>query len=243
MNPIFEGVEALTFDCYGTIVDWEAGILAAAREVLVPGNLRSAGGPPGDDTHLSDDDLLEMFGRFESEAERPPFRRYREVLAEVATRIGEAVGRPVTSEAASRFAESVPDWPPFPDSREALARLSARYRLAIVSNVDDDLFAGTAERLGVDFTEVVTAEQVGGYKPRPDHFEEVVRRLDLPRRRIVHVAQSLYHDVAPAKALGFTCVWVDRRMGRGGPGATPPGEASPDLVVSDLATLANAAGA
>lgn len=229
MNPLFAGVEALTFDCYGTIVDWESGILEAARDLLPKEEL------------ISNEELLEMFGRLESEAERPPFRRYREVLAEVATRMGEAVGRTISKEAASRFAASVPEWPPFPDSRNALGRLAERYRLAIVSNVDDDLFKGTADRLGIDFDEIVTAQQVGRYKPEADHFHEVLRRLELPKDRIVHVAQSLYHDIAPAKALGFTCAWVDRRVGRPGAGATPPAEAIPDLVVPDLAALAREA--
>lgn len=233
MNSIFQGVEALTFDCYGTIIDWETGIVTAARSLL------DGRGDPS----LSDETLLELFGRFEPEAERPPFRPYRDVLADVAIRLGEAAGTSVEREAARAFAASVPSWPPFPDSREALERLSERYRLAIVSNVDDDLFSGTASRLGIDFDEVVTAEQVGSYKPATEHFSEVTRRLALPRERTVHVAQSLFHDVAPAKALGFTCVWVDRRTGRAGSGATPLADAEPDLVVADLRELADAAGA
>ncbi|NNF13692.1 MAG: haloacid dehalogenase type II [Gemmatimonadetes bacterium] len=245
MNPLFDGVEALTFDCYGTIVDWESGILQAARELLALGQATAAregrGGHDGAAELISNEELLEMFGRLESKAERPPFRRYRAVLTEVATRMGKAVDRPVSEEAASRFAASVPKWPPFPDSRDALGRLAERYRLAIVSNVDDDLFRGTADRLGIDFDEIVTAQQVGRYKPEVEHFHEVLRRLKLPQDRIVHVAQSLYHDVAPAKALGFTCAWVDRRKGRSGPGATPPAEATPDLVVPDLAALAREA--
>lgn len=236
MNTLFEGVEALTFDCYGTIVDWERGILAAARELLDPGEEGRS------DETTRDDDLLELFGRLEARAEQPPFRRYREVLVEVAHGMGEATGRVVSPEAASRFAAAVSQWPAFPDSRDALERLGRRYRLAIVSNVDDDLFQGTARQLGVDFDEVVTAQQVGGYKPEPTHFHEVLGRLGLPRDRVVHVAQSLFHDIAPAKALGFTCVWVDRRMGRSGSGATPRAEATPDLVVPDLATLAEEAG-
>ncbi len=252
MNSIFDGVEALTFDCYGTIVDWESGILQAARALLGltgggrgGGSVRRGGAGPngGAERRLSDDALLELFGRLEPAAEQPPFRSYREVLTEVAEGMGEAVGWPVSAAAAARFADSVPEWPPFLDSRDALRRLSTKYRLAIVSNVDDDLFAGTAGRLGVTFDEVVTAQQVGCYKPEPDHFHEVLGRLELPVGAVVHVAQSLYHDIRPAKALGFTCTWVDRRTGRSGSGATPPAEAEPDLVVPDLATLALEAGA
>ena len=224
----FSRFAAMTFDCYGTLVDWERGILAALEELL--GAQARAVGP---------DRLLEDFGRFEPDAESGAHRRYREVLGDVARRFGVAYGVPVDADAAERFAGSVPRWPPFPDTTEALGRLSARYRLAIVSNVDDDLFAGTAAHLGVDFDEVVTAQQVRSYKPAAAHFEEVLRRLDLPRERVLHVAQSVYHDIAPAKALGFTCVWVNRRAGRPGGGATPEARAEPDLEVPTLAALAD----
>ncbi len=120
--------------------------------------------------------------------------------------------------------------------------MGSRYRLAIVSNVDDDLFAGSAERLGVDFDEVVTAQQIRSYKPEDAHFREVLERLDLPIDRVLHVAQSLYHDIAPAKALGFSCVWVNRRGGNRGGGATRPAVAAPDMEVPDLASLAREMG-
>lgn len=230
MNELFDGVEALTFDCYGTIVDWEAGILDSLEPVL-----RGVEPRPPDRT------LLAMYGRFESEAQRGPFRSYREVLKEVAGRYGEELGGEVDATTAERFAESVGDWPAFPDSVEALQALGEAYRLAIVSNVDDDLFRRTAAGLGIDFAEVVTAQQVRSYKPARAHFDEALRRLALPKERVVHVAQSLFHDIAPAKELGFTSVWVDRRAGREGDGATPPADAAPDLVLSDLAALAREA--
>ena len=227
----FDRFEALTFDCYGTLVDWESGILAALRALLGA----SAEG-------VDDDELLERFGHFESDVEAGSFLRYREVLAEVARRFGAAYGASPSDEAVRTFAGSVPAWPVFSDTVEALRTLARRYRLAVVSNVDDDLFAGSAAKLGVEWAEVVTAEQVGSYKPAGAHFEEALRRLDLPRERVLHVAQSLYHDIGPAKELGFTCVWVDRRGDRAGSGATPPARATPDLRVPDLATLAAAAG-
>ena len=182
--------------------------------------------------------LLEDFGRFEPEAEGGAFRSYRTVLEDVARAYGVHYGVEVTKDAAGRFAESVRDWPPFDDTVGALRTLGAYHRLAIVSNVDDDLFTGSAARLGVDWAEVVTAEQVRSYKPGSAHFHEVIRRLGLPRERVLHVAQSLYHDIAPAVALGFTCVWVNRRAGRTGGGATPRAEATPHLEVPDLSTLA-----
>jgi 2-haloacid dehalogenase len=226
----FERFEALTFDCYGTLVDWESGILEALRPLL------------GAAERAADEELLERFGGFESEAEVGVFRPYREVLAEVAHRFGDAYGVHVDDAAADRFARSVGRWPVFRDTVAALRALGGRYRLAIVSNVDDDLLAATARTLGVDWSEVVTAEQLSSYKPGRAHFDEVRRRLGLPTERILHVAQSLFHDIAPAKALGFTCVWVDRRGGKPGSGATPPSSATPDLMVPDLASLVAAIG-
>jgi len=220
--------EALTFDCYGTLIDWERGISSALRAL------------PGDSSVAlpDDDELLERFARLESEAERGAFRPYRHVLEHVASRLAAELDFEVSPEAVRAFAGSVGNWPPFPDTKEALASLAGRYRLAVVSNVDDDLFAGTAGLLGVAFDEVVTAEQVRSYKPAAGHFREVTRRLALPEERVLHVAQSVYHDILPAKELGFRCVWVNRRAGRSGAGATPPATAAPDLEVPDLATLA-----
>lgn len=226
----FRRFDAITFDCYGTLIDWERGIVAAVTELL--------GGQAGD---LDSEEVLQQYGRFEPEAERGPFRSYREVLRDVARAFGSAWRVAVDDAAADAFAASVSRWPPFPDTVAALAALATRYRLAIVSNVDDDLFAGSARLLGAPFAEVVTAQQVRSYKPAPAHFHEVLRRLDLPRERVLHVAQSLYHDIAPAKALGLTCVWVNRRAGRDGGGATPPSQARPDLEVPDLASLARLA--
>jgi len=143
----------------------------------------------------------------------------------------------VDQEAAERFAGSVVDWPAFPDSVHSLHALSSRYRLAIVSNVDDDLFAGSAARLGVTFDEIVTAQQVRSYKPAHAHFHEALKRLGLPRDRVLHVAQSLFHDIAPANELDFTTVWVNRRAGKGGGGATAPSTASPDFEVPDMKAL------
>jgi 2-haloacid dehalogenase len=219
---------ALTFDCYGTLIDWESGIVTAARAVL---------GTSGAD--LADEAILEAFARHERPLEHGPYQTYRAILAQVASAMGHERGVNVPDDEAQAFAASVPDWPAFPDSAAALARLSDRYRLGVITNCDDDLFAGSARRLGIDFDEVVTAQQAGSYKPAPRNFELILERLDLPRDRVLHVAQSLYHDHVPAKALGFTTVWVDRRRGRPGSGATPAAEAAPDLVVPDLASLAD----
>jgi len=228
----FERFEALTFDCFGTLVDWEGGILDA----LLPVVQRHGAGPQGDP-----DRLLRLYADAESDLEAGPYLPYTEILGRVMERIGRALGFEPTAEERGRLARSLPSWPLFPDTVGALATLARRYRLAIVSNVDDDLFAGVARRLTVPFDAVVTAQQVRSYKPAPAHFLRALKTLRLPTERVLHVAQSRFHDIAPARALGFTTVWVNRRSGRAGAGATPEAGAVPDLEVPDLASLARAA--
>ena len=142
-----------------------------------------------------------------------------------------------------RLRRSVGDWPAFADSPEALAQLKRRFQLAVITNCDDDLFAASNRRLGVEFDSIITAEQARGYKPRTENFEFAFERIDVPRERILHVAQSLFHDHVPAKALGMTSVWIDRRQGKAGGGATPPADATPDARFGDLASFASAASA
>ena len=228
----FDRFTYLTFDCYGTLIDWERGILAALRPVL--------------DRHgiaVSDDAALELYGELESAAERGPYRSYRALLATVMDGFGERLGFAPSTDERAALALSVGDWPPFPDTVEALQALARRFRLAILSNIDDDLFAGSARRLEVAFAAVVTAEQVGSYKPDPRNCRALLARLDVAPDRVLHVAQSLFHDIAPANALGLTTVWVNRRHDRTGSGATPPATARPDLEVADLQALAHLAGA
>jgi 2-haloacid dehalogenase len=190
---------------------------------------------------LSDDELLASFARHETAVEAGPFRRYREVLTEVARAIADELGATPSEADLASFGGSVADWPPFADSVDALARLQRRYRLGVLTNCDDDLFAASARRLQATFDPVVTAQQVGAYKPSLRGFELLLERVGVPRDRVLHVAQSLFHDHVPAKHLGLSSVWVDRRAGRAGSGATPPAEATPDLTVPDLATLADLA--
>jgi 2-haloacid dehalogenase len=223
----FDRFTHLTFDCYGTLIDWERGILTALR--------------PGLDRHgvvLSDDAALELYGELESAAEREPYRPYRALLATVMDGFGARLGFVPSADERAALAASVGDWPPFPDTVEALRALADRYRLVILSNIDDDLFARSARHLGVEFAAVVTAQQVGSYKPDPRNFRALLERLDTAPDRVLHVAQSLFHDIAPANALGLTTVWVNRRHDRPGSGATPPATAHPNLEVDDLRTLA-----
>jgi len=223
--------EALTFDCYGTLIDWERGILEAVRPILRRHGI------------VCDDDwLLGLYARAEAGAEAGPWRPYREVLGSVMERLGAELGFAPDDDERGALARTLPDWPPFADTVESLTALARGYRLAIVSNVDDDLFAGTRRQLGVAFDLVTTAQQLKSYKPAPIHFTATLDRLHLEPGRVLHVAQSLYHDIAPARALGIPTAWVNRRAGREGSGATPPAEARPDLEVFDLKALVTLSG-
>ncbi|RIK37973.1 MAG: haloacid dehalogenase type II [Chloroflexi bacterium] len=222
----------LTFDCYGTLIDWETGILNALRPILAAHGVAR-----------SDDETLELFGELEAELEAGPYRTYQEVLALVVDGFGERLGFQPTASEREAFSTSVGDWPAFSDTVEALHALAKHYRLVILSNVDDALFAGSAKRLQTDFADVITAQQVGSYKPDPRNFAVALERVGVERERVLHVAQSLFHDIAPANAAGLTTVWVNRRYNRPGFGATPPASAQPALEVPDLATLARLADA
>jgi 2-haloacid dehalogenase len=226
----FDRFDVLTFDCYGTLIDWEAGILEALRAPLA-----------GREIALEDDALLEAFGRHEAEAESGPYRSYRDVLGTVLRAILDEHGSEPSDDEVGVFGGSVADWPAFPDSSAALAHLQERFKLGVITNCDDDLFAASERRLGVRFDQVVTAQQAKRYKPNPRGFELMFERIGLPPARILHVAQSLFHDHVPARRLGLSTVWVDRRGDRPGFGATPPADASPDLTVPDMATLASLA--
>ena len=223
--------DVLTFDCYGTLIDWERGLLVAMREVLEAHGV-----------DVPDDELLERYAHQEAGLEDGPYLRYREVLARGLAGVAGELGVTPSAEERAAFGGSVVDWPAFPDSAAALARLQARYALVVITNCDDDLFAASNRRLGVEFAHVITAQQAGSYKPSHHNFELAFERIGSPPERILHVAQSLFHDHVPAKALGLSTVWVNRRHDRPGSGATPSADATPDLVVPDMATLADLAG-
>ena len=233
MQPVdFEAFGALTFDCYGTLIDWEAGLLAAAGPIVAAHGVR-----------IGDGELLEAYARHSSALEAGPYLTYREVLGRSLVGLGAELGFEPTAQEITAFSGSVGDWPAFEDSPGALADLKRRFRLGVITNCDDDLFALSERRLGIDFDWVVTARQAGAYKPDSRGFALAFERIDVARERILHVAQSLYHDHVTAKALGMTTVWVDRRGDKGGFGATPAAEATPDLTVPDMRTLAELAGA
>jgi 2-haloacid dehalogenase len=225
----FSRFELLTFDCYGTLINWEEGILRCLRGLL------TAHGKDTDDATI-----LQLYGDFEARAEQGEYRRYREVLHSVVRQFGEQFGFKPTDEEVRSLPESLKGWKPWPDTVTALRELQSRFRLAIISNVDDDLFAATKPKLEVEFSQIVTAQQAGAYKPSLKIFELALSRLGVPAHRILHVGQSVYHDVLPAQSLGLATVWVNRPSARAGAGAVKAVEGRPDLQISSVAELAAA---
>ncbi|SNT35731.1 haloacid dehalogenase type II [Rhodococcoides kyotonense] len=228
--------DALSFDCYGTLIDWEAGIAA----VLAPWAAEVG-------LNMTDEELLLAYAENEARAEREqPAALYSTILADSFRRTGEALGKQVSDAWASKLGSSVPNWPAFPDSAEALASLARDYKLIILSNVHREGFAGSNARLGVDFDAIITAEDVKAYKPAPNHFEaldDTLAELGVPREKLLHVAQSLFHDHVPAKRHGLPSVWINRRFDSPGWGATPePSEEfTYDLEFPTMKTFAAAA--
>jgi 2-haloacid dehalogenase len=214
MSVDLTAFKALSFDCYGTLIDWEAGLAA----VLVPWAAELG-------LDLAEEDLLLAYADHQAAVERAaPTALYPQVLAEAFRRTGATLGASVSDQWASRLGESVPDWPAFGDSADALARLAQHYQLIIVSNVHRAGFAGSNEHLRGDFAAVITAEDVGAYKPAENHFralDATLPELGVDRAQLLHVAQSLFHDHVPARREGLPSVWINRRHDRPGWGATP----------------------
>jgi len=231
---------ALTFDCYGTLIDWERGLLAELR--------------PWAEEHAvsaSDDDLLAAFAEAEPRMQaEAPDAVYPDILRGVHRLLAERLGARASDEWADRLAKSVGDWPAFDDTTAALKRLKKRLRLVIVSNVDHASFERTQRKLAVDFDGVITAEEAGSYKPAEGHFKAALTLLGdmgIGREQVLHTAQSLFHDHLPAQRLGLKTAWIDRRgqaAGSGGGATAPvPGGAAavkPDYVFPTLAALADA---
>jgi 2-haloalkanoic acid dehalogenase type II len=202
--------DVITFDCYGTLIDWEDGIGTAFAQAA------AAEARPLDRTQI-----LRAYAALEPGVEAAPYRLYRDVLTETAQRAAERLGWPLSRERAGFLADSLPSWPPFADTNPALERLvAAGYRLGILSNIDDDLLAGTRRHFTVTFDLIVTAQQVGSYKPAPAHF--AAARQHIGGKRWLHVAQSYFHDVVPARALGIPIAWINRKR-----------EAAPDAGRAD----------
>jgi 2-haloalkanoic acid dehalogenase type II len=235
----YDNYDALSFDCYGTLIDWERGIWLAFQPLL----LKSV--------HLQIDQkkVLAEFAAFENEIQsNRPDMPYPEVLKGIHKQFAEKYDLVTNEEFDRAFGASVREWPVFLDTIKALADLKKRYKLVILSNVDEAGFAASNERLSVEFDAIYTAEKIGSYKPDVRNFEYLFAQLlveqSIPRERILHVAQSLYHDIQPAKMLGMDCVWIDRQgLSTGGDwGATSVISELPeaDAVFTDLASFAQA---
>jgi 2-haloalkanoic acid dehalogenase type II len=216
--------EIITFDCYGTLIDWEGGITRAfqseaARQAITPGA----------------DEIIAAYMAEEPAVESSSYKSYRAVLTETAERVAARLGLALPRERAGFLADSLPDWLPFPDTNSALERLSRRYKLGLLSNTDDDLLQETRRHFTVGFDLIVTAQQVRSYKPAPAHFREAGKRLGAAKW--LHAAQSYYHDVMPATAMGIPVVWVNRKGEAAADGGPRPTE-----EVSDMARLADLLG-
>lgn len=227
--------KALTFDCYGTLIDWEAGILTALQPLLQKGGVT-----------LKRDEILAAFARLESAQEAAtPQMIYSELLAEVHRRLAREWNVSDDEKDAVAFGKSVPDWPAFPDTVTSLQYLQRYYKLVILSNVDRISFEGSNKRLGVTFDAICTAQDIGSYKPDPKNFTYLVNTvagLGVLKRNILHTAQSLYHDHGPAQAAGLASAWIDRRNQQEGWGATMPPEGTPryDFRFVSLAEMVKA---
>ena len=224
----------LTFDCYGTLIDWESGIHAALQPLL-----RQVG------SALPRDAVLESFARHESDQEaQTPGMRYSELLAAVHRRLAREWGVEMPDAAHQAFGASVPGWPAFADTASSLQYLRKFYKLVILSNVDRDSFAGSNKRLGVAFDAIYTAEDIGSYKPDLGNFRYMLDHLaagGMAPDAILHTAQSLFHDHKPAKALGLASAWIDRRHEEGGWGATMPQDgAAYDFRFTSMAEMVRA---
>jgi 2-haloalkanoic acid dehalogenase type II len=228
--------KVLSFDCYGTLVDWESGILAALRPLVSRAGIT-----------LDGDAMLAEFAAHESAQQAAtPDMPYAALLSHVHARLASTWGVADDPAEDARFGASVGDWPAFPDTVAALHRLRQRYRLVILSNVDRASFQATQQRLGVPFDAVYTAQDIGSYKPDPRNFTYLIERLTndgFQKSELLHVAQSLFHDHAPANAIGLASAWIDRRRDATGWGATapPPPDVRYDFRFNSLMEFAESA--
>ena len=224
--------KALSFDCYGTLIDWETGIIEALR--------------PLRDDGASAEEILDAYGPIEHEIEvEQPGLPYSQLLERVHERLSDRFGVEPDEVEAAKFGASVGDWPAFPDTVEALRYLKQHFKLIILSNVDRLSFAGSNQRLGVEFDHIFTAQDIGSYKPDLRNFEYLLAGVEadgVAKNELLHVAQSLFHDHVPANQMGIASAWIDRRAGKAGGGATVTPDPMPhyDFRFTALGELAEA---
>jgi 2-haloacid dehalogenase len=222
----FDDFDVLIFDCYGTLIDWESGILSGIKPILFNHSI-----------DLDDDQILELYAEIEVKIENEDYISYKKVLRNVVQEFGKKLNFKPISYEIDCLVETFDNWLPFPDTVDALRKLKTKFKLAILSNVDNDLFAITAKNLEVKFDYIITAEQVGNYKPSLENFKFAINKIGVSQDKIIHIAQSLYHDIIPAKELGLVTIWINRRKGKEGFGATPAASAKPDMEFPDLKSL------
>jgi 2-haloacid dehalogenase len=232
MNPSldFSRFRAITFDCYGTLIDWETGLMGAIRPILLAHG-----------AEVSDPEVLRLYGELEAEAESSHYQPYCQILRDVVRGFGDHLGFRATDEEQQSLPDSLANWKPFPDTVAALRQLKTRFKLGIISNVDDDLFAATAHHLEIDFDYVTTAGQARAYKPSLEIFRLAQKKMGVTSEHWLHAGQSIHHDVIPAKSLSVATVWVNRPSPRPGAGAAKGASATPDVEVHSLAELAQLA--
>lgn len=222
----FNNYKIITFDCYGTLIDWESGMLAALKPLLA-----------SHDVNLENEEILQKFAEFESKLQQGEYINYREVLKAVVRKFGEQFSFEPSLAEQNSLPDSIKNWQPFPDTVEALKTLKNKFKLGIISNIDDDLFADSAKLLEVEFDYIITAQQVKSYKPSLENFKYAIAQIEFPPEQIIHAACSVYHDIVPASSIGLTTVWIDRRANQSGSGAALPATARADLEVTDLDSL------
>ena len=227
----FDRFQWLSFDCYGTLVDWETGISGAVAGVL-----------RAHETLVSKREILALFASIEPRVQHgAEFLTYRRVLQRVMARMGALLDITFNEAEENCLVDTIASWPVFPDAAHALRLLKTRYKLAVITNVDDDLFAPTVSALGVEWDAVVTSQQCSSYKPDHNNFRIAQERMGVEKQDWLHIAESLFHDIAPANDLQVPSVWVNRRQADA-KGATRPADARPDLEVRSLSELVTAMG-
>jgi len=212
--------QLITFDCYGTLVDWELGMKNALEDLTNKKNIS-----------LDIESLIQRYIEIELQIEQKGYRRYKEILALGVRRLFEENGVELTAQEEKIFADTITTWPPFEETTEVLSKLKDRYKLAILSNIDDDIIRHSIKLIGVEFDAVITAEQVKSYKPSRSHWKRMMEIFNLPKERVLHVAASYVHDVIPAKELGFTVAWINRKNEKA------ESNAKPDYEFRDLRPL------
>ena len=220
----FQNKKYITFDCYGTLIDWEGGIRNALKKLS-----------DKNDFNFSLDGISDRYIKAELQVEAERYRKYHEILQLAAKRLLKSEGFELSNEDALHFADSIYSWQPFPETHSTLAELKKKgYKLIILSNIDNEIIKRSIESIGIDFDGVVTAEEVGSYKPAYGHWKEMLKRFNAKQTEVLHVAASYVHDIIPAKEQGFDAVWINRNNEK------PTTEIRPDSEFSDLSPLPNA---